>query len=83
LRVRGSISTNTGIARSYSSALTEATKLNGVVMTSSPAEMPQARTARWRAAVPELTATAWAAPTQSAKTRSNSGRRGPRLSELV
>ena len=36
--------------------LAEATKLNGVVTTSSPASTPAARIARWSPAVPEETA---------------------------
>src|SRR6266545_299019 len=49
-------------------------------MTSSPGPMPAANTAAWSAAVPELTATAWAAPTAAATARSNSATRGPVVS---
>ncbi len=41
--VSDSMSTNTGFARSYRMQLLDAMKLNGVVMTSSPSEMPYAR----------------------------------------
>ncbi len=41
-RVSSSMSTNTGFARSNRMAFDDATKLNGVVMTSSPSPMPRA-----------------------------------------
>src|SRR3954466_14796373 len=58
-------------------ALEEATKENGDVMTSSPAPTPAARSARCRPAVPLDTALACATPRRAAKRRSNSGTRGP------
>ncbi len=45
--------------------------------TSSPAPTPSASSAGWRAAVPELTATAPATPSRAAIARSNSSTRGP------
>ena len=53
-----SISTNTGVARSYRMQLAEATKLNGVVMTSSPAPISAAQMHRCNPAVPLETAMA-------------------------
>ncbi|OPZ61180.1 MAG: hypothetical protein BWY85_02464 [Firmicutes bacterium ADurb.Bin506] len=44
--VSGSMSTNTGFARSYRIQLLDAIKLNGVVMTSPPSVMPYARVSR-------------------------------------
>ena len=43
------MSTNRGTARSYSRQLAEATKLNGVVMTSSPSPIPSAAHAEMEA----------------------------------
>jgi len=45
-RVRGSMSTKTGVALSNKMQLLEAMKLKGVVITSSPSEMPKALTAK-------------------------------------
>ncbi len=75
--VTGSMSANTGRARSYSAALAEATNENGLVMTSSPSPTPTARRARCNPAVPLLTAHACAAPTRAAnvaRTRSRAAR---------
>ena len=58
LSVTGSMSANTGRAPSYSGAFAEATNENGVVITSSPAFTPAARSARCRPAVPLETAEA-------------------------
>src|ERR1035437_4285107 len=77
LSVTGSMSANTGRARSYSAAFAEATNENGLVITSSPSPPPAARSARCRPAVPLLTALASGARTCSAKRRSNSPTRGP------
>ena len=63
LNVVSSMSTNTGTASSNSTQLADATKLKGVVITSSPRPMPSAFTARWSAAVPLLVAVAKRAPT--------------------
>ena len=46
LSVTGSMSQNTGVAPSYRRQFADATKLNGVVTTSSPGCMPAARIAR-------------------------------------
>ncbi len=56
-RVTGSMSANTGRARSYKATLAEATNENGDVITSSPSDTPTARSARCRPAVPLDTAT--------------------------
>ena len=56
------MSANTGVPPAWMIALTVAQNVSGVVMTSRPASMPAASSERCRAAVPELTATAWAAP---------------------
>ena len=56
LSVRRSMSQKTGRAPSYRTELADATKLKGVVITSSPASMPTARSARWSPAVPLATA---------------------------
>src|SRR5919201_1854585 len=67
--VTGSMSANTGRARSYSTALAEATKLNGLVTTSSPSPTPTARSARCNPAVPLETALAQRAPRRSGGAR--------------
>jgi hypothetical protein len=56
--VSGSMSTNTGVARSKRMQFVDAMKLKGVVMTSSPGPISKARMRRWSALVPLLTATA-------------------------
>jgi hypothetical protein len=61
--------------------LAEATNVSGDVITSSPGPMPAAATAAWSAAVPELTATAWLAPTAAATARSSSATAGPVVSQ--
>ena len=73
----GSTSQNTGLASSKSRQLEEATKLSGVVRTSSPLPHPSARTARCNAAVPLETATASGTPSQAAKSASKRGSIGP------
>ena len=75
--LRGSTSARTGVAPAWMMALTEAQKVNGVVMTSSPGLIPAARMLRCKAAVQELTATACSASLYAAKRRSNSATRGP------
>src|ERR1700686_2964437 len=75
-----SISTKRGMARSYSAQLADATKLNGVVITSSPSPIPAALMHRCRALVPELTATAKRVPAASAMAASKAANDGPRLS---
>jgi hypothetical protein len=53
LKVRGSMSTNTGLAPHISTVEAVATKVKGVVMTSSPGPRPIARRAISSASVPE------------------------------
>src|SRR5271154_1476890 len=76
-RVTGSVSANTGRARSYRTTLAEATNERGLVITSSPSLTPTARSARWRPAVPLETAHPNGAPTRAANALSNAGTRGP------
>ena len=77
LRVSGSTSQKTGRAPSYSRQLAEATKLKGLVRTSSPAPHPCSRTPRCSAAVPLETATASSTPSQAANSRSKRSPIGP------
>ena len=60
------MSAKTGMPPRYSTALAEAAKVSGEVMTSSPGPIPAAKTAAWSAAVPEFTATACRASTTEA-----------------
>ena len=55
---RRSLSTNTGVAPRYRIGFTLATNVRVLTRTSSPGPTPTSRSARCRAAVPELTATA-------------------------
>ena len=55
----------------------EATKVSDEQRTSSPGPTPARRRARWRAAVPEETATACFEPTSCAKSCSKASRLGP------
>jgi hypothetical protein len=75
--VTGSMSANTGRARSNTAALALATNENGDVTTSSPSDTPTARSARCSPAVPLDTALAWAAPSRAANASSKAGTRGP------
>jgi hypothetical protein len=59
--------------------LADATKLKGVVITSSPASIPAAMTHKCKAVVPLDTATAWRTPTNAATRLSNSSILGPIL----
>ena len=63
LPVWGSTSAKTGRAPACTIALAVAQNVIGVVTTSSPAPIPAASSDRCRAAVHELSATAWRAPT--------------------
>ncbi len=72
------MSTKRGRRSSYSSTLLDATKLNGVVRTSAPGARSRADTMQCRAAVPLLTATAWAVSHRSAILASKASRAGPR-----
>ena len=60
------MSARTGVAPARRMALTEAKKLNGVVMTASPGPMPAAARASQRASVPEEQPMAWATPSCAA-----------------
>ena len=61
-KVTGSTSASTGVAPAWMMALTVAQNVSGVVMTSSPGRSPAASRLRCRAAVQELSATAWSTP---------------------
>src|SRR5262249_38517728 len=56
----------TGVAPQCSITLAVATKVSGVVITSSPGPTPRPASARWSAAVHEFVATACSQPTYSA-----------------
>src|SRR5690349_22306162 len=73
------MSTNTGLAPTYKMQFAEATKLNGEVITSSPAPTPRAIRHKCKAAVPLLTPTAKREPTDAATADSNSSSFGPQL----
>src|SRR4051812_22760581 len=75
--VTGSMSANTGRARSNTQTFALATNENGDVTTSSPSDTPTARSPRCSPAVPLDTALACAAPSREAKASSNAGTRGP------
>ncbi len=62
LNVFGSMSTYTGRAPRMAIVSAVATKVNGVVTTSSPGPMPRAIIAIWSASVPEEQATAYLEP---------------------
>jgi hypothetical protein len=71
------ISAKTGLPPQYIMALAVAAKVMGVVIASSPVEMPATAQAAWSAAVPLDTATAYLAPQYSATFLSNSSTLGP------
>src|SRR2546425_10422492 len=71
------MSAKTGRAPTNSAALAEATKVKGDEISSSPSLRPCASIVRCRAAVPELTATAWATPHHAANSDSNFSTSGP------
>ena len=78
LRVSARMSAKTGRAAEVEERRWRcATNVSGVVTTSSPGPTPAANIAACSAAVPELTATAWRAPTRAAKRASNSATVGP------
>ena len=56
VQLRGSMSTNTGVAPVYRTAATVAMNVKGTVITSSLGPTPAASSARCSALVPELTA---------------------------
>ena len=81
--VPGRTSAKRGSAPTYRTALDVAANVMGVVTTSSPAPSPAAAAAPCRAAVPDENATAWRAPVTSARPASNSGTRGPVVSQSL
>ena len=74
---RGSTSMKRTSAPVCRMASTVATKVNGTVITSSPAPTPAAVSATRSALVPELTHTACAVPQCRANSRSNASTSGP------
>src|ERR1700733_15534069 len=70
-------SAKTGRAPWYSTQFAVAAKVSGEVIASSPGFNPAANAAPCRAAVPELKATAYFAPTHAATASSNSATFGP------
>src|ERR1700687_2428914 len=81
LYVVGSISTKTGDPPAYRTELAVAMKDRLGHSTSSPGLTPADTNARCKAVVQEDTATAWTAPTYSAKRFSNSATRTPWLTQ--
>ena len=77
LSVSGWTSARTGRAPTCSITFTEAAKVMGVVMTSSPGPIPSVTSAVWRPAVQELSASAPGAPRYAANWPSNRWVRGP------
>src|SRR5262245_32138243 len=75
--VTGSMSAKIGTAPVCTTTLAVAQNVSGVVMTSWPAPTSAPSSARCSAAVHELTATAYGAPTKRAKATSNAWTRGP------
>jgi len=82
-RFCGSISTSTGLAPTYSTQLVEATKLNGVVITSSPGPTPAASMAQCNPPVPDDTPTPWRRPATCAQASSNFSSLPPIVRVLV
>ena len=80
MKLSGSMSRKTGTACSYKMQFVDATKLNDDVITSSSGPIPKARTHKWSAEVPLLTATACLRPINEANCVSNFGTLGPKLS---
>ena len=69
MRLSACTSTRTGRAPACSMTLMLEAKVIGVPTTAVPAPIPRASRETWRAAVPELTASAAGAPTHSAADR--------------
>ena len=78
--VRRSMSTSTGRAP-VDDDFCGRREVHVGTITSSPGPTPRASSARWSAAVAEFSATAWRAPTASAKRSSNCFVRGPVVSQ--
>src|SRR2546425_5257758 len=70
-----------GVAPAWTITFAVAGQVIGVVITSSPGPTPSASAERWRAAVPDATASACFAPAYSAKRSSSSAARGPVVSQ--
>ena len=81
LRSSSRTSTKTGRAPRWTATLAVAGQVIGDVMTSSPGPMPRPASERWRAAVPEASASACFAPVSSATRSSSSAARGPVVSQ--
>src|SRR5690606_56578 len=79
LQVSGSTSTNTGLAPSSTMTSAVATKVNDVVMTSSPGPMPSAIRDMSRASVPDATVMQWRAPLWAQRAASSSLTSGPMM----
>ena len=75
--VAGSTSTSTGRAPASATTFAVAGNVYAGTITSSPGPIPSASTARWSAAVPEETATAWGTSQARASSASNSATFGP------
>src|SRR5215813_1885255 len=79
--VSGWQSTNTGVALKYTTTSAVAVKVIVGTITSSPSLIPTASSARWRAAVPELTAIEWLHPKYLENSSSNLLTLGPVVSQ--
>ena len=79
LNVSGSISTKTGFAPTIPIASAVATKVNAVVITSSPAPIFKARNATCKASVPEFNATVYLHPIYDANSLSKALTLGPKI----
>src|ERR1035438_1775711 len=83
LKVPGSMSANSGVARARRIALHEAKKLKGVVITAAPGPMPAAARASQSASVPEEHPMAWDTPSCPAAARSKTATGSPRINCCV
>src|SRR5256885_1075402 len=81
LRSPSSTSTKTGVAPLCRITFTVAGQVIVVVTTSSPGPTPSATSARWRAAVPDASASTCSASRYSLIRRSSSAARGPVVSQ--
>ena len=77
LRSPSRTSQKTGVAPQCSITFAVAGQVIGLVITSSPGPTPSARSARWSAAVPEVTASTCSASRYAAQRSSSSAARGP------
>ncbi len=81
LRSPSRTSQKTGVAPQCSITLAVAGQVIGLVITSSPGPTPSASSARWSAAVPEVTASTCSASRYAAMRSSSSAARGPVVSQ--